>query len=40
MGRKFSWFCLVAFFAFILMVPEAHAGKANDTLNILHYVEL
>jgi len=40
MSKKLSWFCLIAFFAIILMAPAAQAGKANDTLNILHYVEL
>jgi peptide/nickel transport system substrate-binding protein len=40
MGKKFSWFCLIAFFAFILMALPVHAGKANDTLNILHEIEL
>jgi peptide/nickel transport system substrate-binding protein len=40
MGRRFSLFWLIVLLALILTAPAAQAGKANDTLNILHTVEL
>jgi peptide/nickel transport system substrate-binding protein len=40
MGRKFSLFWMVVLFALILTASPAGAGKANDTLNILHSIEL
>jgi len=40
MGKKVFELCLVTLLAFILIVPAVHAGKANDTLNIIHPVEL
>ena len=40
MSRRFSLFWLIVLLAFILTAPAAQAGKANDTLNILHNIEL
>jgi peptide/nickel transport system substrate-binding protein len=40
MGKKFSLFGLITLLVIILITPAAQAGKANDTLNILHPVEL
>jgi len=40
MSRKFSLFWMIVLFALILTASPAGAGKANDTLNILHEIEL
>ena len=40
MGRKFSFCWMIVLFALILTASPAGAGKANDTLNILHSIEL